>query len=143
MANNYFSGCVASVISMVLFFKRDAFKDPTWASVQLMSWTLAEPGVIFICACLPSLWPLLVLCAPRLAVVRKPMYNRSNPYGNQRSNQTGGIDARSVNDDTVALNDMSNRAHEPDKVSVETIGGKNGINMKSDFSWEIHGAGKK
>ncbi|KAK3316402.1 hypothetical protein B0H66DRAFT_604697 [Apodospora peruviana] len=52
-------GCVASLIRMYYFFNMDAFSDKTWASIQLMAWTVAEPGVILICACLPALWPLL------------------------------------------------------------------------------------
>lgn len=44
---------------MYNFFQLNAFSDRTWASVQLLSWTVAEPGVILICACLPATWPLL------------------------------------------------------------------------------------
>lgn len=44
---------------MYYFFKLNALSDDNWASIQLMSWTCAEPGVIFICACMPSLWPLI------------------------------------------------------------------------------------
>ncbi|KAK0637483.1 hypothetical protein B0T17DRAFT_480937 [Bombardia bombarda] len=53
-------GCIASFIRMYIFFKLDALSDNTWASIQLHSWTLAEPGAIFICACIPALWPMLL-----------------------------------------------------------------------------------
>lgn len=53
------SGCIASIIRFYYFFELNAFSDDNWASVELMSWTCAEPGVIFICACAPALWPMI------------------------------------------------------------------------------------
>lgn len=53
------SGCIASVIRMYYFFEINALSDNTWVSVQLMSWACAEPGIIFVCACLPALWPAI------------------------------------------------------------------------------------
>ncbi|KAI5917608.1 hypothetical protein F4810DRAFT_716267 [Camillea tinctor] len=38
----------------------NAFTDSMWTSIQLMSWTVAESGVIFITACTPALWPMIV-----------------------------------------------------------------------------------
>lgn len=52
-------GCIASFIRVTLFFEIDAFSDNTWASIELMSWALAEPGIIIICACAPSIWPMV------------------------------------------------------------------------------------
>lgn len=66
------SGCVASVIRMYYFFELNALSDNTWVSVQLMSWACAEPGIIFVCACLPALWPL----------IRKSLSLRSRPSKN-------------------------------------------------------------
>ncbi|OTA77995.1 hypothetical protein M434DRAFT_382426 [Hypoxylon sp. CO27-5] len=39
-------GCVASFIRLSIFFRKNALVDNTWASIELMSWTLAETGVI-------------------------------------------------------------------------------------------------
>ena len=43
---------------MSIFFRRKAFQDNTWTSVDLISWTVVEPGCHLIVACLPALQPL-------------------------------------------------------------------------------------
>ena len=56
---NASSGLVSSCIRFAVFFTEDAFADPTWASIDLNKWTVIEPGMYLISACLPSLRPLL------------------------------------------------------------------------------------
>ena len=51
---------IASCVRTNLFLNTNAFSDPTWASVTLISWTTAEPGIVLIAACLPILRPLIV-----------------------------------------------------------------------------------
>lgn len=42
-----------------MFVLGDAFtSDQTW-QVDSLIWTIAEPGSILVCACLPVLWPML------------------------------------------------------------------------------------
>ncbi|TRX88390.1 hypothetical protein FHL15_010703 [Xylaria flabelliformis] len=53
-------GAIASIIRFALFIEYNALTDPTFTDVQLLSWTVAEPGIIFISACLPVLRPLIV-----------------------------------------------------------------------------------
>ena len=52
-------GLATSIIRFVSFFKGSAVVDGTWASVNLMTWTLIEPGVYLIAACLPTYRPVL------------------------------------------------------------------------------------
>lgn len=54
------SGCIASMIRTYYMFmlRNDSQSDQTWQISNLI-WTVAEPGSIFICACLPVLWPLM------------------------------------------------------------------------------------
>lgn len=66
------SGSVASAIRTYYFFELNELSDNTWNSVQLMSWACAEAGMIFVCACLPSLWPL----------IRKSFRLKSKPSNN-------------------------------------------------------------
>ena len=51
---------IASCVRTNLFLNTNAFSDPTWASVTLISWTTAEPGIVLIAACLPVLRPLVI-----------------------------------------------------------------------------------
>jgi hypothetical protein len=43
---------------MVEFFTIDLFSDPTFKCIPTMTWTLVEPGVYFMAACMPTLRPL-------------------------------------------------------------------------------------
>lgn len=51
-------GIVTAIIRFVTFFTSSP--DPTWHSVTTLTWTIAEPGMYFIAACLPSLRPLFL-----------------------------------------------------------------------------------
>ena len=52
-------GLIASIFRFTTFFQNDAITDGTFASVDLMSWTIIEPGIYLLAACLPPLRPLL------------------------------------------------------------------------------------
>lgn len=52
---------VTAILRLVSFFKNDLYRDVTWYSVDLMTWTIAEPGIYFIASILPSLRPLAIL----------------------------------------------------------------------------------
>jgi len=125
---------------MALFFKLDAFSDNTWASIQLMSWTLAEPGVVFICACLPALWPLLALFMPRISTLHNKSGKNTSQYGHIESDQHGVNGLVYSNDDSVPLNAVESivvakkldSAHDTCDVRLNGVG----INVTKDFSWE-------
>ncbi|KAI1147956.1 hypothetical protein F4825DRAFT_465275 [Nemania diffusa] len=61
-------GAVASIIRFALFIRYNALTDPTFTDVQLLSWTVAEPGVIVISACLPVLRPLMMRWASAMGL---------------------------------------------------------------------------
>ena len=52
-------GLIASAFRLGTFFRNDASTDGTFASVELMSWTIIEPGIYLVAACLPALRPLI------------------------------------------------------------------------------------
>ncbi|KAK2606737.1 hypothetical protein N8I77_005468 [Diaporthe amygdali] len=51
-------GLVASIVRVQIFFTTAAFKDRTWASVDLCGWSVIEVGTYIITACLPEMKPL-------------------------------------------------------------------------------------
>lgn len=55
---NRCSGCIASMIRMYYMFMLQSTSDQTW-QINNLIWTIAEPGSIFICACMPVLWPMI------------------------------------------------------------------------------------
>ncbi len=65
-ATEFNSGLVSSIIRFTIFFQNEAFVDGTWASVNLMTWTLIEPGIYIIAACLPNLRALWLPCKDKI-----------------------------------------------------------------------------
>lgn len=51
-------GLIASMFRFATFFRNDAITDGTFSFVELMSWTIIEPGIYLVAACLPALRPL-------------------------------------------------------------------------------------
>ncbi|KAI1142681.1 hypothetical protein F5Y05DRAFT_126815 [Hypoxylon sp. FL0543] len=107
-------GCVASFIRLSIFFRKNALVDNTWASIELMSWTLAETGVILICACLPALWPLFLRVVSGVGTLRSKTGKSTALSGTGESKQYGGLGPRSghsrglqaTDDDFIPLNDI-------------------------------------
>lgn len=52
-------GLIASAFRFATFFQNNAITDGTFSSVELMSWTIIEPGIYLMAACLPPLRPLV------------------------------------------------------------------------------------
>ena len=52
-------GLIASIFRFTTFFQNNAISDGTFASVDLMSWTIIEPGIYLVASCLPPLRPLI------------------------------------------------------------------------------------
>jgi hypothetical protein len=46
---------VFSILRLVVVFKADFEKDPSWFGVETSTWTTTEPGAYLIAGCLPSL----------------------------------------------------------------------------------------
>lgn len=55
------SGLVTSVLRFVIFTRGNAIKDGTWETTELMIWSIIEPNVYLISACLPAMRPILSL----------------------------------------------------------------------------------
>jgi hypothetical protein len=144
MTNLRFSGCIASIVSMALFF---TMSGKPRASVQLMSWTLAEPGVLFVCACLPALWPLILLALSRLAVATERPHTKTDQYGYIGSRSGGVINLPSGNDDLISLNGIRDGVFESEGISTKAESGsqsvENSINVTTEFSWVVGGGGNK
>ncbi|KAI0442665.1 hypothetical protein F4803DRAFT_350104 [Xylaria telfairii] len=52
------SGLVASVLRFVAFSRTNSFTDATYNAVELIIWTLVEPGISIICVCVMMFRPL-------------------------------------------------------------------------------------
>ncbi|KAF3003828.1 hypothetical protein G7054_g5470 [Neopestalotiopsis clavispora] len=52
-------GLITSILRFVAFYNKSSFIDPTYSGVELIIWTVCEPGVYLIAACLVVYRPLL------------------------------------------------------------------------------------
>ncbi|KAL4902314.1 hypothetical protein BDW74DRAFT_186872 [Aspergillus multicolor] len=52
-------GTVTSICRCVAFFQNNPYVDTTWTAVTYYTWSLVEPGVYLIAACLPCYRPIL------------------------------------------------------------------------------------
>ncbi|KAI1812805.1 putative alpha-xylosidase [Poronia punctata] len=52
-------GLITSVLRFIAFYNKNSFKDSTYNAVELIIWTVCEPGVYLIAACLPICRPLV------------------------------------------------------------------------------------
>lgn len=143
------SGCIASVIRMYYFFKLNAFSDGNWASVELMSWSCAEPGVILISACMPALWPLL---RRTFSVVASRYYGTDASTGDNVPKQHRRVGAKPVtvpasrdHDEFVLLHDLeADGGRSGHHTGIVGHGGVDmpssngrGINVKKEFTWNV------
>ncbi|KAI8631839.1 hypothetical protein F5Y19DRAFT_422268 [Xylariaceae sp. FL1651] len=117
-------GAVASIIRFALFIRFNALTDPTFTDVELLSWTLAEPGIIFISACLPILRPLIVRFATAMGLVSANHTNVSGSFELQQGSfatPKGGYHRTysTKDEDTISLTGPSNPVLENNNTQSE------------------------
>jgi len=59
-------GLVTSILRFHDFINSDAEDDGTWTSVSLVTWTIIEPSMYHIAACLPACRPLIMFLRKKL-----------------------------------------------------------------------------
>lgn len=61
-----YSGLVTSIFRFSDFITTEAFADATWSSVKLVTWSVIEPSMYHIAACLPACRPLVIFLRRKL-----------------------------------------------------------------------------
>jgi hypothetical protein len=69
---------ITSIFRSVAFFQNDPLVDGTWKSVIFLRWTIIEPGVYLVAACLPCYRPLVRLVLDRVRSVAPSHDNSGN-----------------------------------------------------------------
>ena len=83
------SGLATSILRFTSFFHGSAVEDGTWGSVDLMTWTIIEPDVYLIAACLPTYRPLLVkILAKSKVSLTSMMPTRRTTYKTRDTNRS-------------------------------------------------------
>jgi hypothetical protein len=68
---NYFSGCITSILRLHSLYVIAHSTDVTWDNVGAATWSSVELNVGIICACLPTIKPVLSHFFPRLLQSRQ------------------------------------------------------------------------
>ncbi|EIT83338.1 integral membrane protein [Aspergillus flavus] len=121
--------CITSICRLVALKKISDSTDPTFDNVGAASWSAIECNVGIICACLPTLRPLVSRIVPHLLSTlssRNRSYNRS--YGNRRFSHGrpptywgGGAGTGTVSTTITAMDDLEFGSHCADSDRVLTL----------------------
>ncbi|KAL1871105.1 hypothetical protein Daus18300_004850 [Diaporthe australafricana] len=119
-------GIIASIIRARIFFSTAAFGDRTFASVDLVGWSIIETSVYIITGCLPHLRALVSHYTPDS--VKRAIKNTFNSvttrsggkskgtsgfsasksYGHQSSKKGNSVQVHSLDDDAIELTRQNN-----------------------------------
>lgn len=104
LANPFNSASIISILRVRANAKID-FSDPTWNSVPIIIWSTVEEDVAVLCACLPSMWPLIrLLFGCRL---RESQPNAAHSYPRTRNQDSRSLHHQQslscLNEDTFEL----------------------------------------
>lgn len=132
------SGIVASIIRATVFFGTAAFGDRTWASVDLIGWSIIETSVYIITGCLPHLKPLISHYTP--AWLKRAINASISSLPTKLGSSRGQSHNRSGYGRGTRLRDQKSHGHHhhsqnPDDDSIELTSGqatlKGAVSMSS------------
>ncbi|CAG8976539.1 hypothetical protein HYALB_00011016 [Hymenoscyphus albidus] len=95
------NGIITSISRTVGFFIVRPFEDPAWIGVNLLAYTIAEPGTYFLAACFPTYRPLIAYFNGQRfrAAFSARYWTGSRKYGNITKN--GGENSHGNSKQTV------------------------------------------
>ena len=92
------SGLVTAIIRFIAFCNfgwNNGFSDPTWVSSAILSWTVVEPGVYHLTACLITFRPLfrwIIVDSPLSSVLsRISLFSGSKGISNGTTSRQNGL----------------------------------------------------
>ncbi|RFU25224.1 hypothetical protein B7463_g11110, partial [Scytalidium lignicola] len=97
--------CIAGIVRVYVLAKMFQSQDLTWNMSQAFVWSSVEPNIGIVCACLPTLYPLVRRYLPKWFPGSSVQASSHQIYG------TGPSRLRSQNGEFYALNDHSNKSH--------------------------------
>ncbi|KAM6476690.1 hypothetical protein HDV62DRAFT_402613 [Trichoderma sp. SZMC 28011] len=145
--------CVAGIVRIVVLLQMFKSADLTWNMSQAFIWSSVEPNIGIVCACLPTLRPLLRRCIPDWFAGSSLNKSGSTPhygtgdYSSRLRSQTGDFYAltdrngskQDKSDDEMGLtNNFQSDGHQP-RVSTGDAAAHeethNGIMVKHEINW--------
>ncbi|TEY28882.1 hypothetical protein BOTCAL_0994g00010 [Botryotinia calthae] len=145
-------GLATSILRFDSFFKGSALSDGTWSSVDLMTWTLVEPDVYLIAACLPTYRPLFVdfltktnllkKSAPTGSSSERKRPSQSLASRNMENNKKSSVGFKELREsnESIDAGDIANletadhiRLVHLAKDDLECGSSRNGIRVRNDY----------
>ncbi|KAL7943622.1 hypothetical protein V8C42DRAFT_358892 [Trichoderma barbatum] len=143
--------CVAGVVRIVVLLQMFKSVDLTWNMSQAFVWSSVEPNIGIVCACLPTLRPLLRRFIPKWfsgsSYKSGSAPNYGTDYSSRLRSQTGDFYALSdrntpnkdKSDDEMGLtNNLQSDGHHPRASTGDSTapeGNYNGIMVKHEINW--------
>jgi hypothetical protein len=123
----------------VIFSQGSAVKDGSWGSTDLMAWSVAEPDIYLISACLPTLRPILNQLFGRAVSTTNSSSRYAERYGNTggsafNSKMNGTISESAIYGDEVQLVSVIGKER---KDSAEDGLGQLGIYVQREVNVQI------
>ncbi|KAI0428587.1 putative alpha-xylosidase [Xylaria sp. FL1042] len=114
------SGLVASIFRFVAFSRTNSFTDATYSAVELIIWTIAEPGIYLICVCVMMYRPLLEKLP--IGVVHTPkLRSWSERSRRPRSRQESGLaENRDIALGNIGVTHHFERLSTPDNYEIRS-----------------------
>ncbi|KAJ5659969.1 hypothetical protein N7507_006420 [Penicillium longicatenatum] len=132
-------GLVTSIMRFVIFSQGSAVKDGSWGSTDLMAWSVAEPDIYLISACLPTLRPILNRLFGRAVSTTNSSSRYAERYGNTgssavNSKMNGTVADSAIYGDEVQLVSVIGKER---KDSAEDGLGQHGIYVQREVNVQI------
>lgn len=128
------SGIVAAIVRATVFFGTAAFGDRTWASVDLVGWSIIETSVYIITGCLPHIKPVISHYTPawlKRAIKSSigSLPTKLSSHGRSGTKSFGQSKSRS-------RRDQKSQARTPndDDDGIELTGGQQNLQLKGAVS---------
>ncbi|KAH8748634.1 integral membrane protein [Diaporthe sp. PMI_573] len=135
-------GIIASIIRARIFFSTAAFGDRTFASVDLVGWSIIETSVYIITGCLPHLRALVSHYTP--AVIKQAIKNTvssaTSRYG--KSKGTSGFSGSKSYPQSNKKGNASSQVHALDDDAIELTRQNNQWNRLSGGAEDLERGGR-
>ncbi|KAJ0114981.1 integral membrane protein [Diaporthe amygdali] len=143
-------GIIASVIRARIFFSTAAFGDRTFASVDLVGWSIIETSVYIITGCLPHLRALVSHYTPESIkkAIKSSLSSVTTKYGKSKgtsgfsgsksfgqSKKGNTVQVHALDDDAIELTRQNNNWRRLSGDDLESGAPKTGMTMRSGDTW--------
>ena len=122
------SVCITSILRLHALYASSVSRDITWDSATALIWSTVEVNVAIVCACLPTLKPIISLVFPRLLNGSRPLSARLSFISAHRASNQQRMSYRpGVKFPPESSSTSSTSPRVPEDITLDLGGGMGGI----------------